>query len=169
MMKNDTVKFGIIGLGLMGREFASSVARWCNLLDFPVRPEIVAICDVNDALFPWYTSNFSSIKQQTNDYRELLQNSEVEAVFCAVPHNLHEEIYCAIIESGKHLMGEKPFGIDKQANEAILKTIAAHTGMLRPQHIAIPVLPGGSAHVRDDRVRRVRADHRSELRIQAFE
>ena len=125
-MGKTTVKFGIIGLGLMGREFASSVARWCNLLDFSTRPEIVAICDVNDELFPWYTSNFSSIKQQTGDYRKLLQNPEVEAVFCAVPHNLHEEIYCAIIESGKHLMGEKPFGIDQKANETILKTIAAH-------------------------------------------
>ena len=102
-MKQKTLKFGIIGLGLMGREFASSAARWCHLQDFPVRPEIVAICDVNPALFSWYTDNFSTIQQKTTNYRELLQNSEVDAVFCAVPHNLHEEIYCAIIESGKHL------------------------------------------------------------------
>ena len=122
-MQNTTLKFGIIGLGLMGREFASSAARWCHLLDFPIRHEIVAICDVNSDLFPWYSSNFSSIKQQTKNYRDLLQNPDVEAVFCAVPHNLHEEIYCAVLESGKHLMGEKPFGIDKQANENILNTV----------------------------------------------
>jgi len=28
-----TIKFGIIGWGLMGREFASAVARWCHLPD----------------------------------------------------------------------------------------------------------------------------------------
>ena len=28
-----SIKFGIIGGGLMGREFASAAARWCHLLD----------------------------------------------------------------------------------------------------------------------------------------
>jgi 3-hydroxyacyl-CoA dehydrogenase len=36
-----TVKTGIIGGGLMGREMASAFARWCALLDMPVRPESV--------------------------------------------------------------------------------------------------------------------------------
>jgi len=44
----------------------------------------------------------------------------VEAVYCAVPHHLHREFYCAALLAGKHLMGEKPFGIDAPANEAIL-------------------------------------------------
>lgn len=125
-MSQKTIKFGIIGLGLMGREFASATARWCHLLDFPVRPEIVAICDVNPALFPWYTENFPTIQLQTDDYRKLVQHPEVDAVFCAVPHNLHAEIYCAVIEAGKHLMGEKPFGIDLAANRQIMETIQAH-------------------------------------------
>ena len=125
-MKKETINFGIIGLGLMGREFASSVARWCHLLDFPIQPEIVSICDKNASLFSWYADSFSSIKQQTVDYKELIQNPDVEVVFCAVPHNLHEEIYCAILNAGKHLMGEKPFGIDKAANDNIIKTIIAH-------------------------------------------
>ena len=42
-----TVRFGIIGCGLMGREFASAAARWCHLPDMLVRPEIVALCDQN--------------------------------------------------------------------------------------------------------------------------
>ena len=113
-----TVRFGIIGCGLMGREFASAAARWCHLLEIDVRPEIVAVCDTNPALFPWYTEHFPSIRQATQDYRELLANAEVEAVYCAVPHHLHREIYCAAIAAGKHLMGEKPFGIDRPANDA---------------------------------------------------
>ena len=115
-----TVKFGIIGLGLMGREFASAAARWFHLPDMDIKPEIIAICDQNQATFPWYSDNISSISQYVTDYKELLANKEVEAVYCAVPHHLHREIYCAIIESGKHLMAEKPFGIDKTANEAII-------------------------------------------------
>jgi predicted dehydrogenase len=44
----------------------------------------------------------------------------VEAVYIAVPHHLHQEFCCAAIEKGKHLMGEKPFGIDQAANNAIM-------------------------------------------------
>ena len=115
-----TVRFGIIGCGLMGREFASAVARWCHLPEMDVRPEITAICDANPDVMTWYRDNLSSIKQVTSDYNELLANDEVEAVYIAVPHNLHQELYCAAIEAGKHLLGEKPFGIDRDANDAIL-------------------------------------------------
>jgi predicted dehydrogenase len=121
-----TIHFGIIGCGLMGREFASAAARWCHLPDIDVRPEIVAVCDQNADVLRWYTDNFTSIGQATPDYRALLNNPAVEAIYCAVPHNLHQEIYCAAIAAGKHLLGEKPFGIDRPANEAILACIAEH-------------------------------------------
>lgn len=118
------IRFGIIGCGLMGREFAVAAARWPHLTEMNVVPEIVAVCDANTAMFPWYTDNFPSIKQTTEDYRVLLDNPLIEAVYCAVPHNLHDEIYCAAIRAGKHLMGEKPFGIDRPANDAILTCLA---------------------------------------------
>ncbi len=118
-----TIKFGIVGAGLMGREFASAAARWCHLLDMPARPEIIAVCDRQKAIYEWYRSGFPSITQYTDDYRQLLANPDVEAVYCAVPHNLHEEIYCAIIAAGKHLMGEKPFGVDLKANRAIMAAL----------------------------------------------
>ena len=121
-----TIKFGIIGCGLMGREFASAVARWCHLPDMDVKPEIVAICDASEKIMEWYTQNFATIKQVTKNYKELLANKDVEAVYIAVPHNLHREFYCAAIEAGKHLLGEKPFGIDKAANDAIMATIKKH-------------------------------------------
>jgi len=113
---------------MMGREFASAAARWCHLTEMDARPEIVAIC--NRSLTPqridWFTRNFPTINQVTDDYRELLANGDVEAVYVAVPHNAHEEIYCAALEAGKHLLGEKPFGIDLRANEKILKSIQAN-------------------------------------------
>ena len=58
-------------------------------LEMPARPELVAICDRFDSipadLARWYTENFPSIHQVTSDYKELLANPEVEAVYCAVP------------------------------------------------------------------------------------
>lgn len=120
------VRFGVIGCGLMGREFGSAAARWCHLSGIDVKPEITAVCDTNKELAGWFSGNFSSVKQVTDDYRALLDNKDVDAVYVAVPHNLHSEFYCAAIEAGKHLMGEKPFGIDKKANDEISACIARH-------------------------------------------
>jgi len=121
-----TVKFGIVGCGLMGREFASAAGRWCHLTKMDVRPEIVAVCDTNEQTMTWYTDNFRTIKQKTTSYKQLLANDNVEAVYIAVPHHLHAEFYCAAIEAGKHLLGEKPFGIDLQANKKINECIKKH-------------------------------------------
>ena len=120
------IKFGVIGCGLMGREFASAAARWFHLTDTKARPEIVAVCDLNPLLTDWFSANVPSVKQVTADYRELLANETVEAVYCAVPHNLHHNIYPDIIAAGKHLLGEKPFGIDADANRQIQQLSLIH-------------------------------------------
>ena len=121
-----TVRFGIIGCGLMGREFASATARWCHLLNTDVRPEIVAVCNRSPAPFEWFRQNFPAVTQFTPGYRNVLENPNVDAVYVAVPHHLHEEICRAAIEAGKHLMAEKPIGIDLAANRAIMTCAAKH-------------------------------------------
>lgn len=121
-----TIRFGIIGCGLMGREFASAIARWCHLNPMEVRPALTAVCDAGLEPLRWFTDHFASITQATTDFRELLANPNVDAVYIAVPHHLHAQLYVAAIEAGKHLMGEKPFGIDLPANRAILKALEQH-------------------------------------------
>lgn len=121
-----TRKFGIIGCGLMGKEFAGAAGRWSHLNETCSAPEIVAICDANPAALKWFTDRIPTIKYTYSDYKELLANPEVEVVYCAVPHVLHEQIYVDIIDSGKHFMGEKPFGMDQKQNEAILAACKRH-------------------------------------------
>lgn len=55
---------------------------------------------------------------------------DVDAVYCAVPHNLHEELYVKILRAGKHLFAEKPFGIDAAAGAAIAEVAAASPELL---------------------------------------
>ena len=136
------IKFGVIGCGLMGREFASAAARWFHLTDTKARPEIVAVCDLNPLLTNWFSANVPSVKQVTADYRELLANETVEAVYCAVPHNLHHNIYPDIVAAGKHLLGEKPFGIDADANRQIQQSILAHPDCLVRCSSEMPFFPG---------------------------
>jgi predicted dehydrogenase len=136
------IKFGVIGCGLMGREFASAAARWFHLTDTKARPEIVAVCDLNPLLTDWFSANVPSVKQVTADYRDLLANETVEAVYCAVPHNLHHNIYPDIVAAGKHLLGEKPFGIDADANRQIQESILAHPDCLVRCSSEMPFFPG---------------------------
>ena len=125
-MNKKKIRFAIIGCGLMGREFASASARWCHMTtDIPV-PEIVGVSDVNPNARQWFCDNFDTVKYSTSDYTELLDKEDIDAVYCAVPHNLHEKIYIDIINAGKHLLGEKPFGIDAEANRAIMDAIKTH-------------------------------------------
>src|SRR4051812_21139624 len=136
-----TIRFGIIGCGLMGREFASAAARWCHLLDIDVKPEITGICDKNADLFGWYKSNYPSIGFYTGEHKELLARKDIDAIYCAVPHNLHADIYEDIIKAGKHLLGEKPFGIDAAANARILKCIADHPEVFVRCSSEFPYMP----------------------------
>lgn len=122
----ESIKFGVIGCGLMGKEFAGAATRWQHLNQTIPRPEIVAACDANPVALDWFTSRLPSVRYAYADYRELLANPEIQAVYCAVPHVLHKQIYVDIIESNKHFMGEKPFGMDQEANEAILAAVARH-------------------------------------------
>ncbi len=140
-MARRRIRFGVVGLGLMGREFASAAARWAHLLsDGPV-PEITGICDPNLAACSWFQDNFPSIVVTTQDYRDLLADKRIDAVYCAVPHNLHEKLYVDIIRAGKHLMGEKPFGIDQKANAAILRAVKDHPRVLVRCSSEFPYFP----------------------------
>ena len=141
MVQRKKIHFGIIGLGLMGREFASSLARWCHLLDDGPIPVLSAICSRNSASWDWYLQNFPEITIKSSDYHDLLKSKEIDAIYCAVPHNLHEQFYIDILNSGKHLLGEKPFGIDKKANENILKAINNHPELIVKCSSEFPYFP----------------------------
>ena len=137
-----TFRFGVIGCGLMGREFASAAARWLHLSNPTARPEIVAVCDTNPSLMDWFAENVPTVKQRTTDYRELLANPEVDAIYCAVPHVLHQEFYIAILEAGKHLLGEKPFGMDLMQNRAIMAALAKRPDLVVRCSSEMPFFPG---------------------------
>jgi predicted dehydrogenase len=129
-MNRRKIAFGVIGCGLMGREFASASA------------EIIAVCDMNPEAMSWFTDNFPSITLAVQDYRDLLKMDAIEAIYCAVPHNLHQRVYVDVINSGKHLLAEKPFGIDLAANALINDACKAKPNVLVRCSSEFPFYPG---------------------------
>ena len=141
-MAQKEIHFGVIGCGLMGREFASAAARWCHLLDLNFRPVITAACDVVEPAREWFRAAVPGLRLVTDDYRRLLDDPHIDAIYCAVPHNQHADLYIQILEAGKHLLGEKPFGIDLIANRAIQLTVMAHPDRLARCSSEFPFTPG---------------------------
>src|SRR5476651_1511603 len=116
----STVRIGIIGGGLMGREVASTLGRWFVLENFPVKAELVAVCNLAEKQREWF-HRVPTVKLLTADSGELLASPAVDVVYVAVPHNLHETLYLDVLKAGKDLLAEKPFGIDLKSAQTIAK------------------------------------------------
>jgi len=139
------VKVGIIGGGLMGKEAASAFGRWFVLNDHPVQPVLTAVCDLNVQVLEWYR-RLPSVQLLTTQIDELL-TSDVEVVYVAVPHHLHEAIYTQVLQAGKDLLAEKPFGINLAAAERIA-AVVQQTGRFVRCSSEFPFLPGAQAVVK---------------------
>lgn len=124
----------------MGKEVASAFGRWFALSDFPVKVELTAVCDLNPQALEWYRQ-IHTVELLTTDYKELLSREDVEVVYVALPHHLHRDYYVEVLEAGKDLLGEKPFGIDLAAAREICAQ-AAQKGRFVRCVSEMPFLPG---------------------------
>ncbi len=134
------VGIGIIGCGLMGREAASAFARWCALTDVAVQPRLLAVADPIAAARDWF-DRVDSVAQKTSDYQELLANPDIDVVYAAVPHDLHERIYIETVMAGKDLLAEKPFGHDLESCQRIVAACRQSNRFVRCSS-EMPFFPG---------------------------
>ena len=88
----ETVRFGIIGCGNMGRHHAKDITRTENA-------EITAASDVNESLLLKFSQEFN-VSNTFSDYREMLDSSECDAVVVKLPTFLHKEAAVQAAEKG---------------------------------------------------------------------
>jgi predicted dehydrogenase len=117
------VKFGVIGADPKLR--ANFVFRNFDR----GKGELVAICDIDPESIAAFREAYPDMAnvRTYSDYRELLADSEVEAVFVMVRDAFHEEMAVAALEAGKHVYLEKPMAITIEGCDRILET-AYRTG-----------------------------------------
>src|SRR5688572_22233875 len=139
-MTKQKMRVGIIGGGLMGREAASAFGRWFALDNFPVQVELTAVCDLQEKLLDWFRL-VPTVKLLTKDHAELLRSPDVDVVYVAVPHNLHEKLYLDVLNAGKDLLAEKPFGIDLKAAR-VIRDAADKSGRFVRCSSEFPFMPG---------------------------
>ena len=97
------LKTGVIGLGFIGPVHIEALRR-TGMAD------IVAVADQNRAAADACASKYNIPKSYT-DYRDMLKNTEIDVIHICAPNFLHYEIAKAVLESGKHVICEKPLAI----------------------------------------------------------
>ena len=113
-----TIRTAVIGVGHLGRQHARIHAA----LAAEGKSEFVAVCDTNEATARAVAEERGV--RRTPDWRTLA--GEVDAVSLATPTESHAEIACALLESGVHVLVEKP--ISRTLDEADRMIAAAERG-----------------------------------------
>jgi predicted dehydrogenase len=75
------------------------------------RAELVAACDADEKLLDKRRREWS-IERTTTDYREICADPNVDGVLIATPNFTHQPIAVAAAQAGKHIMCEKPLGLN---------------------------------------------------------
>jgi len=136
----NSLNIGLIGSGFMGQAHADAYRRAGILYrDLPRTPVLYAIADQNDALAEQARSRLGFAKAY-GDWRQLIEDPEVDVVDITTPNHLHVEPALAALEAGKHVYCEKPMAVkveDAQrmataAKKSGVKTLVAFNNIKTP-------------------------------------
>ncbi len=125
-MSVPPVRFGLIGYGLFGSHHANAISRCpaATLAAIAVRSD--ASQQLARAAHP--------AADVLEDYRQLLDRDDIEAISVVAPNKLHYEIAMAVLESGKHLLLEKPMALRVEECDKLVALAEANDLVLAVGH-----------------------------------
>jgi predicted dehydrogenase len=121
---NDKINVGCIGTGKQGRILANFFANNC--------PDVVpvAACDVDTQKLDLFNQVVGKLQKEKNkrevslknygQYRELLENPEVDAVIIATPDHWHAQVAVDAAKAGKDIYCEKPMALTVAEGRAMV-------------------------------------------------
>lgn len=114
----DTLRVGIVGLGI-GRHHLRAYQQIPGI-------EIVAVADTDPKRLEEFGAA-NGIPNLYDDYKPLVARDDLDIVNVCTPNFLHAPVAVAAMESGKHVLCEKPLASNLADAEAMVAT-AARTG-----------------------------------------
>ena len=108
----EKVRWGIIGLGNIARNFVKDLA----LVN---EAQIYAAASRNLEKAKGFADKYN-IPKAFGSYKELLECKEIDVVYIATPHTSHCELSIMAMEHGKHVLCEKPMGINRVEVEKMI-------------------------------------------------
>ena len=120
MDTQPALRIGIVGCGNQGSALAEAVKRTATL-------RVVACADPDRAA----ANRVAAIVQDVSTHESveaLLGESDVDAILVATPHHLLCPVALAAIRAGKHVMAEKPIGLN-ESEAAEIEAAAKQAGV----------------------------------------
>jgi myo-inositol 2-dehydrogenase/D-chiro-inositol 1-dehydrogenase len=116
-VKLKNINLGLIGLGYVGK---MHLRHSLNL----AHGRLVAVSDVSRKALA--NARRMGIRDTFSDYRQLLTNSNVDAVIIALPTHLHKSCTVLSAEAGKDVFLEKPLARDPVEGRKIVRAVEKH-------------------------------------------
>lgn len=109
----DKIRIGVIGAGAIGN---------VHMAEYHRNPEfdLVAVADNNLPLSEKSAGQFDIPKVYT-DAQELIADEQIDAVAIGVPNKWHAPLATQALRAGKHVLLEKPMGLNSDAAKEIVR------------------------------------------------
>lgn len=106
-----TVNWGIIGAGKIAHRFAASLA---NEKD----SELIAIANRTQEKADAFAKEYN-VPRAYEGFQKIIEDSDVNAVYIAVPHRYHKEWALKALQAGKAVLSEKPASLNQKEMKEI--------------------------------------------------
>jgi predicted dehydrogenase len=116
---SERINLGIIGCGGMGTSNLTTCARFPDVV-------VTAACDVWDARLETVVEGHKSTCKGYQDYREMLQQKELDAVIIATPPHWHALQAIAACKAGKDIYLQKPMTLHLGESLAVRNAVRKH-------------------------------------------
>ncbi|MGA9407530.1 MAG: Gfo/Idh/MocA family oxidoreductase [Bacteroidota bacterium] len=105
-MADKKIKWGILSTGWIAHKFATAL----QIVD---NSEIYAVGSRNAESAKKFAREFN-VQKAYGSYLELVSDPDVDVVYIATPHNLHLENTLLALDHHKHVLCEKPMGVNRK-------------------------------------------------------
>ena len=112
-----SLRWGVLGTGWIASRFVAS-------LQASTTQRVVAVGSRTQASADAFAATFS-IERAFRRASDLVEDPDVDVVYVATPHHLHREGALLAIEAGKHVLVEKPIGLDALEAQEVSAAAAA--------------------------------------------
>ena len=111
------IKWGIIGPGSIANNFADALKESYS-------GELVALASLNDERRQTFGNKYNIENNlRFNNYDDLLNSDEVDAVYISTPHTFHAELSIKAAGKGKHILCEKPAAVNFLQGEKVINAV----------------------------------------------
>ena len=113
---NDRINCAVVGVRSRGKAHAAAINSQNN-------SKIIFNCDVDDIIIEdhnkWCKKNIGYVPKIEKDFRKLIENKNLDAVFIATPEHWHAHMTIMASQAGKHVYIEKPCSHNLYENELL--------------------------------------------------